>query len=43
MELKRSVFVSNVATDDWEEDLEVGGEARMLCETDWFCGGLSLL
>jgi hypothetical protein len=28
------VFVSNVSTDGWEEDTEVGGEVHTLCDTD---------
>jgi len=41
MELQPGVFVSNVSTDDWEEDLEVGGEVHMLCEADGLQAGLS--
>ena len=41
MELQPGVFVSNVSTDDWEEDTEVGGEVHMLCDTDGVQAGLS--
>ena len=41
MELQSGVFVSNVSTDDWEEDQEVGGEVHMLCDADGVQAGLS--
>ncbi len=41
MELQKGVFVSNVATDDWEEDEEVGGEVHTLCDADGVQAGLS--
>ncbi len=41
MELHPGVFVSNLATEDWEEDPEVGGEVHMLCSVDGTEAGLS--
>jgi quercetin dioxygenase-like cupin family protein len=41
MELQAGVFVSNVSTDDWEADLEVGGEVHTLCDADGVQAGLS--
>lgn len=41
MELQPGVFVSNVSTDDWEADEEVGGEVHVLCDTEGVQAGLS--
>jgi len=41
MEVQAGVFVSNVATDAWEEDPEVGGEFHTLCDADGVQAGLS--
>jgi len=41
MAQRSGVFVSNVATDDWSEDVEVGGEVHVLCDADGVQAGLS--
>ncbi len=41
MELQPGVFVSNVSTDDWEADEEVGGEVHVLCDAEGVQAGLS--
>jgi uncharacterized cupin superfamily protein len=41
MELHPGVCVSNVATKEWEEDTEVGGEVHVMCDTDGVQAGLS--
>ena len=39
MELHPGVFVSNVLTDDWQPDPEVGGEIHVLVEEETaYCG-----
>ena len=40
MQLDPGVFLSNLATDDWEPDPEVGGETHMLCSEDGTEAGL---
>ena len=41
MELHPGVFVSNVSTDEWEPDPEVGGEMHVLCSGVGVDAGLS--
>jgi uncharacterized cupin superfamily protein len=41
MEVHPGVFVSNIATDDWRRDPEVGGEMHVLVEDDDTYAGLS--
>ena len=41
MEISKGVFVSSVATEQWEADREVGGEMHVLCETGNVEAGLS--
>ena len=41
MEVHPGVFVSNIATDDWEPDPEVGGEVHVLVEGDDAFAGMS--
>ena len=40
MQLDPGVFISNLETDDWEPDPEVGGETHMLCSNDGTEAGL---
>ncbi len=40
MQLDPGVFISNLETDDWEPDPEVGGESHMLCSNDGTDAGL---
>jgi uncharacterized cupin superfamily protein len=41
MELAGGVFVSNLSTDQWEPDPDVGGEMHVLCSADDAEAGLS--
>ncbi len=41
MELHPGVFVSNVMTDDWRPDPEVGGEMHVLVEEETTYAGMS--
>ena len=41
MEVRPGVFVSNVATDEWEPDPEVGGEMHVLVEAEGAYAGMS--
>lgn len=41
MEVHPGVFVSNIATEDWEPDPEVGGEVHVLVEGDDAFAGMS--
>jgi uncharacterized cupin superfamily protein len=41
MELHPGVYTSNVSTDEWEKDPEVGGEFHALCDADGVQAGLS--
>ena len=41
MEVHPGVFVSNVATDDWRHDPEVGGEMHVLVEDETAYAGMS--
>ena len=41
MEVHPGVFVSSVATDEWEYDAEVGGEMHLLCHESGIEAGLS--
>lgn len=41
MEIHPGVFVSNISTDAWEPDLEVGGQMHILCTGVGVEAGLS--
>jgi uncharacterized cupin superfamily protein len=41
MQIDREVFVSNVGTDAWQPDPEVGGELHVLADTDGAYAGMS--
>jgi uncharacterized cupin superfamily protein len=41
MEVQPGVFVSNVATDDWRPDPEVGGQMHVLVEDERTYAGMS--
>jgi hypothetical protein len=41
MEVHPGVFVSHIATDEWEYDPEVGGEMDLLCHQSGVEAGLS--
>lgn len=41
MELHPGIFVSNISTDSWERDPDVGGEMHMLCGGDGHDAGMS--
>jgi mannose-6-phosphate isomerase-like protein (cupin superfamily) len=41
MEVAPGVFGSNLATKEWEDDLEVGGEVHTLCDLPDMQAGLS--
>jgi uncharacterized cupin superfamily protein len=41
MEVHPGIFVSNVVTDDWMPDAEVGGEMHVLVEDDHAYAGMS--
>lgn len=41
MEVHPGVFVSNIATDEWQPDPEVGGEMHVLVERDGAYAGMS--
>jgi uncharacterized cupin superfamily protein len=41
MEVHPGIFVSNIATDDWRADPEVGGEMHVLVERDGAYAGMS--
>ncbi len=40
MDLDSSIFISNLAAEDWKPDPEVGGEVHMLCNADGTEAGL---